>query len=94
MDFGLAKRLTRGELVDGEAATLAATQTGQMLGTPNYMSPEQGLGKPVDHRTDIFSLGVVLYELATGRAPFAAASLGETIEKLLHAHPEAMARFN
>ncbi|MGH2620058.1 MAG: serine/threonine-protein kinase, partial [Anaerolineales bacterium] len=60
-DFGLAR------IVEG-AATLTAT--GAIIGTPAYMSPEQGLGEKLDHRTDIYSLGVVLYEMATGRVNF------------------------
>ncbi|MGH2619594.1 MAG: protein kinase domain-containing protein [Anaerolineales bacterium] len=62
-DFGLAK------ILEG-AATLTAT--GAIMGTPAYMSPEQGLGEKLDPRTDIYSLGVVLYEMASGRVPYAA----------------------
>ncbi len=93
LDFGLAKRLSQPETVS-DASTHLQTQSGQVLGTPNYMSPEQALGREVDARTDIFSLGVVFYELATGRTPFGGTNLGETLEKILHAQPEAMARFN
>ena len=61
-DFGIAR-------IEDSTATLQ-TQTGEIMGTPAYMSPEQVLGKPVDRCTDIFSLGVVLYELSTGKRPF------------------------
>jgi serine/threonine protein kinase len=92
LDFGLAKRLTEDQASDDEAETLAGTKSGQVVGTPAYMSPEQALGKAVDHRSDIFSLGVVLYELATGRRPFAGASLGDTIDKIVHHRPEPLAQ--
>jgi eukaryotic-like serine/threonine-protein kinase len=59
-DFGIARMRASGDL----------TQTGMMLGSPKYMSPEQVIGKRADHRSDIFSLGVILYEMLTGRAPF------------------------
>jgi serine/threonine protein kinase len=91
LDFGLAKRL---QAPQEEQAALQQTSTGHLLGTPSYMSPEQALGRDVDHRTDIFSLGVVLYELVTGRVPFPGASLGEIIDRIARAQPEALARFN
>src|SRR5207302_10702889 len=67
---------------------------GSLIGTIEYMSPEQALGRPVDYRTDIFSLGVVLYQMATGRMPFEGSTPSETIARILEAQPEAMARFN
>ncbi|HEY2252917.1 MAG TPA: protein kinase [Planctomycetaceae bacterium] len=95
LDFGLAKRLLL-ESADAlaETADTQHTQPGQVLGTPSYMSPEQALGQAVDHRTDLFSLGVVLYELATGRKPFAAGNRAELINKIVHAQPPAIARLN
>jgi serine/threonine protein kinase len=93
LDFGLAKRSSGGTDA-GEDATLLATQAGQVLGTPNYMSPEQALGKEIDARADLFGLGAVLYELATGRRPFAGPTLAETLQRIVHAQPEAIARFN
>jgi hypothetical protein len=91
LDFGLAKRLRHED--DSEIGQ-ETTAAGQFMGTPSYMSPEQAVGKPVDHRSDIFSLGVVLYELVTGRIPFAGASFAEIADRVLRAQPEAMARFN
>ena len=93
LDFGLAKQLAD---ADGNQGALHSTQTqsGQVLGTPSYMSPEQSLGKAVDHRSDLFSLGILLYELSTGKLPFVGSSFGETINKILHTQPDAIARFN
>ncbi len=75
-------------------ATQFMTSGGVVLGTVSYMSPEQALGRNVDHRTDLFSLGVVLYRMATGRLPFTAATPQETLARVLEAQPEAMARLN
>ncbi len=94
LDFGLAKLLTDPASEDSEATTAHGTQAGQILGTPNYMSPEQARGRDVDHRSDLFSLGIVLYELLTGRLPFAGTSFGETLQRIINDQPEAIARFN
>ena len=98
LDFGLAKLSgvpTETDLTpESQLATKVKTSPGIVMGTVNYMSPEQAMGREVDHRTDIFSLGVVLYEMATGRVPFSGASLTETIDRIAHAQPEAIARFN
>ena len=82
-DFGIAK-------IEGANHT----QDGALLGSPQYMAPEQVYAVMVDHRADLFSLGVVLYQLTTGRLPFSGASPTETIEQITHAQPEAVARFN
>jgi len=74
-DFGIAK-------IASSSANL--TTTGQFLGTPNYMAPEQVKGQPVDGRTDLFSLGVVLYESLTGKKPFAGDSLTSISYKIVH----------
>ncbi len=78
VDFGLAKML-------GESFQ---TQAGSLVGTVNYMSPEQVEGRVVDHRTDIFSVGVVLYELLTGVNPFARGSVPATIRAIVGDEPE------
>lgn len=94
LDFGLAKITRSAQATDSEISTLIKTEPGVMMGTVPYMSPEQALGREVDHRSDLFSLGVVLYEMATGRLPFAGASTSETLDRILHSQPDAMARFN
>ncbi|PWT83605.1 MAG: hypothetical protein C5B44_00280 [Acidobacteria bacterium] len=97
LDFGLAKVSPfpfSGSSGDSELATRVRTSPGVVMGTVNYMSPEQALGREVDHRTDIFSLGVVLYEMATARAPFNATSVTETIDRIAHSQPDPIARFN
>src|SRR5215472_8625311 len=91
LDFGLAKlEKTSARTED----TQLLTSAGLVLGTVEYMSPEQVLGRDVDHRTDIFSLGAVLYEMATGRLPYSGATPTETMARILQNQPEAMARFN
>ena len=92
LDFGLAKRLQNHPL--DESSDLAQTREGQIMGTPSYMSPEQALGRTVDHRSDIFSLGVVIYEMATGTLPFAGKSLGKIINEIVHSVPRAPTRHN
>lgn len=96
LDFGLAK-ITQPAAGDATLTGQAAqvdTRSGVVMGTVSYMSPEQALGREVDTRTDIWSLGVVLYELVTGRLPFKGESTPETIDRIGHAQPEAIARFN
>src|SRR5271166_3251096 len=67
LDFGLAKDIRAANLSDATLTSDHRTQAGMVMGTPAYMSPEQTAGRALDHRTDIFSLGVVLHEMATGR---------------------------
>ncbi len=89
LDFGLAK-LTEPAPPSGPDAQTganAATTPGLIVGTVHYMSPEQARGQPVDHRTDLFSLGVVLYEMATGQRPFRGATSLDVLAAILHEDP-------
>ncbi len=88
LDFGLAKR-TRWEGQPARAIVSSETHTfpGMIMGTARYMSPEQVLGQPVDHRTDIFSLGVMLYEMATGQPPFAGETPSAIFDAIVHQTP-------
>ncbi|MBA3898396.1 MAG: serine/threonine protein kinase [Sphingomonadaceae bacterium] len=81
LDFGIA-RMTE---VDGER-----TQIGEVLGSPRYMSPEQALGQPVDGRTDQFALGVLLYELITGRTAFSATTIASLALQIVRDPPESI----
>jgi tetratricopeptide (TPR) repeat protein/TolB-like protein len=94
LDFGLAK-VTREESKqvhsDSHLETEFLTSEGQILGTTPYMSPEQLKGQPVDQRSDIFSLGTILYAMATGKHPFLADSSAEVISSILSHHPPEVA---
>jgi TolB-like protein len=87
LDFGLAKDIRMAGNHDQSSTSLGNPQAGMVMGTPAYMSPEQISGRTLDHRTDIFSLGVVLHEMATGRQPFAGASMAELISAILRDVP-------
>ena len=93
LDFGLAK-LTIDGVVDSNAATRSATNPGAILGTVDYMSPEQAMGQPVGFRSDQFSCGVILYEAATGRHPFHRASPAQTMAAIIEDEPEPIAQVN
>lgn len=90
LDFGLAKFLGTGPAADFTQAQM--TMAGMVVGTVSYMAPEQALGRPVDHRADLFSFGVVLYELLTGQVPFEGATPTEIIDHILHAVPPPVSR--
>lgn len=90
LDFGIAKTVHQQRHPGAESIT----DTGVIMGTIHYMSPEQALGKQVDHRSDIFSIGVLLFESVTGRLPFRGDSTLETLQKILHQIPESPTRMN
>lgn len=83
LDFGLAA-------IEGDEGL---TKTGSMLGTVAYMSPEQVSGREIDHRSDLFSLGIVLYEMITGRTPFKRDSEGATLKAIIQDMPEPLTRY-
>ena len=87
LDFGLAKDVGASNLADATLTSDHRTQAGMVMGTPAYMSPEQTSGRPLDHRTDIFSLGVLLHEMATGRRPFDGSSSAELVSAILRDNP-------
>jgi eukaryotic-like serine/threonine-protein kinase len=92
LDFGLAKELVAGnrhsDASDLPTDSLAATAPGTLLGTSAYMSPEQARGHEVDKRTDIWSLGCLLYEMLTGYRPFVGDSVAETLSSVLEREPD------
>ena len=83
-DFGLARAVD----------DIGITKTGQITGTPQYMSPEQAQGERIDHRTDLFSLGCVLYAMCTGRAAFRADSAVAVMHRIVHEAPRPIRELN
>jgi TolB-like protein len=93
LDFGLAKDVRADKSSDVTQTFAGQTAMGVVMGTPTYMSPEQVAGRVLDHRTDIFSLGVILYEMASGRRPFEGASSAELASAILRDTPRPLSEF-
>lgn len=87
LDFGLAKEIHEANSSDATLAPAEYTKVGVIVGTPAYMSPEQITGRATDHRTDIFSLGTLLYEISTGQKPFQGRSSAELVSAILRDTP-------
>lgn len=97
LDFGLAKVMETRSQTDSDDFTVPLgqqTAAGIVMGTVAYMSPEQALAREVDHRSDLFSFGIVLYEMLASRLPFGGNSATETIDNILHQDPQPVSRFN
>ncbi len=93
LDFGLAKpnRAVQNDVNENPTAQIVNTMPGMVMGSVRYMSPEQARGQEVDGRTDIWSLGVCLYEMVTGRSPFQGATTSDTLAALIHLEPAPLA---
>src|SRR6185295_3557076 len=97
LDFGLATQPDGATAAPGETTGSlpeSLTEPGLVMGTVAYMSPEQASGKPLDERTDVFSFGAVLYEMATGKMPFPGQTTGEILEAIFNRDPPAPVGLN
>src|SRR6516164_4635589 len=92
LDFGLARLVTPPNASGEEATVTQKTDPGVVLGTAGYMSPEQVRGKLVDHRTDIFAFGTILYEMVTGKQPFRKSTSAETMTAILNEEPPSISQ--
>jgi tetratricopeptide (TPR) repeat protein/TolB-like protein len=90
LDFGLSRRSLEEAGGESRPGTHALTSTGAVVGTPQYIAPEVLLGQPADARSDIWALGVVLYEMCSGRVPFGAGSMPGVVAAILHSSPETL----
>jgi serine/threonine protein kinase len=94
LDFGLARIAPPAWAIDSERATLARTRHGMLIGTVEYMSPEQASGRSADSRSDQFSLGLILYEMATGKIAFQRETAAQTLASIIESAPRPMASLN
>jgi serine/threonine protein kinase len=95
LDFGIAKMTQQEETsLTGQWSADGQTAVGSVIGSAAHMSPEQIVGRAVDSRSDLFSLGVAMYEMATGRLPFTGGTRAELIDRILHAPPESITIMN
>src|SRR5258708_623110 len=90
LDFGIAKHVSLNAAEETVATLTDATTPGMFLGTPRYASPEQFRGRPVEARSDLFSMGVILFEMLTGRPAFPGETFGEIAHAVLHGSPPAL----
>jgi TolB-like protein/Flp pilus assembly protein TadD len=93
LDFGLAKDMRPADATDATLTAAGRTAAGVVMGTPAYMSPEQVAGRAIDYRTDLFSLGIILYEMACGRRPFEGDSSAELASAILRDAPRPVSEF-
>ena len=91
VDFGIAKRVSAGSDANGDTTAAALTALGVSIGTPSYMSPEQALGDIVDSRSDLFSFGIVLYEMLAGQLPFQKTTRLGMVRQIVHEPPRPLA---
>jgi serine/threonine protein kinase len=92
LDFGLAKLLPSTPAGLDETADVDLTTPGQMMGTVRYMSPEQILGQPIDHRSDLFSFAIILYEMVCGRHPWQGTATVDILHAILHEEPQPLSQ--